>query len=92
MVSPQRCDYRDRWRHLCCDWYDPVVGGHQMEDSIGYGRIYRIAPKNKKLTAPDIDTNTMEGQIEALKNPAINVRNSGFQKIIEQGSGSIAAS
>jgi hypothetical protein len=45
-----------------CDWYDPVVGGHQMEDSIGYGRIYRIAPKNKKLTAPVIDTNTVQGR------------------------------
>src|SRR5215217_806014 len=40
------------------DWYDPVVGGHQMKDSIGYGRIYRIAPKNKKLTSPKIDLST----------------------------------
>ena len=31
------------------DWYDPVVGGHQMHDSLGYGRIYRIVPKGKSL-------------------------------------------
>ncbi len=29
------------------DWYDPVVGGHQMRDTIGYGRIYRVTPKTK---------------------------------------------
>lgn len=74
-----------------CDWYDPVVGGHQMEDSIGYGRIYLIAPKNKKLTAPVIDTNSVEGQIEALKSPAINVRNIGYRKLLQQGSNSITA-
>ena len=41
------------------DWYDPVVGGHQMKDSVGYGRIYRIAPKNKKLIAPKIDLSSV---------------------------------
>ena len=67
------------------DWYDPVVGGHQMEDTAGYGRIYRIAPKNKKLIPPKIDLGSVEGQIEALKNPAINVRNSAFEKLKAQG-------
>ena len=67
------------------DWYDPVVGGHQMKDSIGYGRIYRIAPKNKKLTNPKIDLNTLQGQIDAFKNPAVNVRNSAFEKLRQQG-------
>jgi sugar lactone lactonase YvrE len=37
------------------DWYDAVVGGHQMKDEGGYGRIYRITPKGKKLTAPKFD-------------------------------------
>ena len=63
------------------DWYDPVVGGHQMKDNIGYGRIYRIAPKNKKLSNPAIDLSTLTGQIAALKNPAVNVRNSAFEKL-----------
>lgn len=67
------------------DWYDPVVGGHQMQDKKGYGRIYRIAPKNKKLTAPSINLNTIEGQVQAFKSPAINVRNTGFQKLKQQG-------
>ena len=67
------------------DWYDPVVGGHQMQDPKGFGRIYRITPKNKKLTAPKIDLTTTEGQIEALKNPAINVRHLAFEKLKAQG-------
>ena len=67
------------------DWYDPVVGGHQMEDTAGYGRIYRIAPKNKKLIPPKIDLGSVEGQIEALKNPAVNVRNGAFEKLKAQG-------
>lgn len=67
------------------DWYDPVVGGHQMQDSVGYGRIYRIAPRNKKLINPKLDLSTVDGQIAALKNPAINVRNSAFEKLKQQG-------
>jgi hypothetical protein len=71
------------------DWYDAVVGGHQMKDSIGYGRIYRITPKNKKLAAPKINLNTIEGQLQALKSPAINVRNQGFQKLKQAGEASV---
>ena len=29
------------------DWYDPIVGGHQMHDGKGYGRIYRVTPKGR---------------------------------------------
>ena len=67
------------------DWYDPVVGGHQMNDSLGYGRIYRITPKNKKLVSPTLDFNSIQGQLEALKNPAVNVRNIAFEKLKHQG-------
>lgn len=67
------------------DWYDPVVGGHQMMDTLGYGRIYRITPKGKELKTPKIDVTTTEGQINALLNPAINVRNLGFEKLLDQG-------
>ena len=67
------------------DWYDPVVGGHQMKDSIGYGRIYRITSKNKRLIAAKIDLSSAQGQIEALKNPAVNVRNLAFEKLRQQG-------
>jgi putative membrane-bound dehydrogenase-like protein len=67
------------------DWYDPVVGGHQMLDSSGYGRIYRITPKNKNLRAPVLDLKTVDGMIEALKNPAVNVRYQAFTKLKKRG-------
>ena len=73
------------------DWYDPVVGGHQMKDTKGYGRIYRITPKNKKLVTPVIDLSTTEGQLRALQNPAINVRNLGFEKLKQQGTAALPA-
>lgn len=67
------------------DWYDPIVGGHQMKDSKGYGRIYRITPKGKNLKAPKIDLRTTQGQIAALLSPAVNVRMLGFDALREQG-------
>lgn len=67
------------------DWYDPVVGGHLMQDSAGFGRIYRIARKDKKMKNPSIDLNTTEGQVLALINPAINVRYEGFRRLKAKG-------
>ncbi|QJW92093.1 c-type cytochrome [Spirosoma taeanense] len=67
------------------DWYDPVVGGHQMQDRKGYGRIYRITPKGKRLRSPRIDLNTTAGQMAAFLSPAVNVRALGFEALKEQG-------
>lgn len=67
------------------DWYDPIVGGHQMQDSVGYGRIYRITPKGKTLRPPTYDLHTTAGQLEALCSPAVNVRNAAFQALGAQG-------
>ena len=67
------------------DWYDPVVGGHQMDDRKGYGRIYRITPRGKNLRAPKIDLSNTKGQIDALLSPAINVRMAGFTALKAQG-------
>ena len=71
------------------DWYDPVVGGHQMHDSIGYGRIYRIAPEKRSLKNPVLDFTALEGLIEALKNPAVNVRYQAFQLLKVQGESAV---
>ncbi|MEJ7587757.1 MAG: c-type cytochrome [Ferruginibacter sp.] len=56
-----------------------------MQDKKGYGRIYRITPKGKTLHTPVIDLTSVEGQVEALKNPAINVRGLGFNELTKQG-------
>ncbi|AEL27474.1 PVC-type heme-binding CxxCH protein [Cyclobacterium marinum] len=73
------------------DWYDGMVGGHRMIDSTGYGRIYRITPKGKKLSRPEIDLSTTQGQIAALKNPAVNIRNAGFGLLAAQGAQAVPA-
>lgn len=67
------------------DWYDPVVGGHAMKDKKGYGRIYRITPKGRRLTTPKLDFTTIAGLVNALKNPAINVRALGFEGLRAKG-------
>jgi putative membrane-bound dehydrogenase-like protein len=67
------------------DWFDPIVGGHQMRDRQGYGRIYRITPKGRKLTTPAIDLTTTAGQIQALLSPAVNVRGAGFERLKAKG-------
>lgn len=67
------------------DWYDPVVGGHAMKDKKGYGRIYRITPKGRKLATPKLDFTTTAGLINALQNPAINVRALGFEGLMAKG-------
>ena len=72
------------------DWYDARVGGHQMQDSTGYGRIYRITPEGENLQAPDIDLNTTEGQLDALRSPAPNVRALGFRKLRNKGEAAIS--
>jgi putative membrane-bound dehydrogenase-like protein len=67
------------------DWYDPVVGGHQMGDSTGYGRIYRITPKGSELDRPVFDMSTVSGCIKGLLNPAINVRFEASEKLKAKG-------
>lgn len=67
------------------DWFDKRTGGHQSLDETASGAIYRIAPKGFKPVVPAIDLTTTEGQIAALKSPAINVRHSGFTKLRAQG-------
>jgi putative membrane-bound dehydrogenase-like protein len=67
------------------DWYDPVVGGHQMDDSTGHGRIYRVSLKNKRLERPKIDMSSRSGQLEAFLNPAVNVRFEASQKLLKNG-------
>ena len=73
------------------DWFDPIVGGHQMHDVKGYGRIYRIAPKGRKLTTPAVDLTTVAGQVRALASPAVNVRASGFARLSAAGAAAIPA-
>ena len=63
------------------DWFDAVVGGHQVKDEKAYGRIYRITPKRKKVKSPILDFSTRKGLMIAFNNPAVNVRNQAFNAL-----------
>ncbi len=73
------------------DWFDARVGGHADLDNSTSGTIYRIAPKGFKPKIPKYDLSTTAGQIEALKSPAVNVRNLGFTRLQEQGDKAVPA-
>ncbi len=64
-----------------CDWFDQIVGGHQMQDPAGKGFIYRIGPKGFKAGAPKYKASTIAGAIELLKSPAVNVREVGRARL-----------
>ena len=73
------------------DWFDPGVGGHGTRDDAYTGTIYRIAPKGFKSVIPKLDLSTLEGQIAALKSPAVNLRNSGFTRLKAAGAKAVPA-
>lgn len=72
------------------DWFDPRVGGHQDFDNLTAGAIYRVAPKGFKSVVPKFDLATTEGQIAALKSPAVNVRSLGYNALKAQGAAAVA--
>jgi putative membrane-bound dehydrogenase-like protein len=57
---------------LVADWNDPGVGGHAAGDhdlSMMRGRVYRIAPKGAKYTAPKLELKSATGAVAALQSP-----------------------
>jgi putative membrane-bound dehydrogenase-like protein len=73
------------------DWFDARVGGHADLDKTTSGTIYRIAPKGFHPHIPKFNLATTEGQIEALRSAAVNVRNSGFKRLKAAGEPSVPA-
>ncbi|MDB5295594.1 MAG: dehydrogenase [Phycisphaerales bacterium] len=67
---------------LVADWYDPGVGGHNMQDKDPgeakptdwhhfRGRLYRVAPTGNKPAVPALDLTTAAGQVAALRSPNV---------------------
>jgi putative membrane-bound dehydrogenase-like protein len=75
------------------DWYDPGVGGHNMQDKekgqdrmslAGLkGRIYRLAPPGHKGSVPALNLETVGGQIAALKSPNLVARQLAWTQLHE---------
>ena len=70
------------------DWYDAVVGGHQMKDA-ERGRIYRLAPPGHKTPNPRVDISTARGRAEALASPSQSLRFAAHSKFLEMGAGGV---
>jgi putative membrane-bound dehydrogenase-like protein len=62
------------------DWYDPGVGGHGIGDWTR-GRIYRLAPKGAKVSAPKVDLESKEGITAALASPNLATRYISMAKL-----------
>jgi putative membrane-bound dehydrogenase-like protein len=61
---------------IIADWYDPGVGGHNMQDNKPgqmMGRVYRVAPAGL-AKAPAVDVTTAEGAAKALQSPNFATR------------------
>jgi putative membrane-bound dehydrogenase-like protein len=71
------------------DWFDPVVGGHQMDNPQATGTIYRIVARGTNPRPPAIDLATVDGQLAALASPANNVRFVGFSRLAAWGAPAI---
>jgi putative membrane-bound dehydrogenase-like protein len=66
------------------DWNDPGVGGHRAGDQ-AQGRVYRVAPPGVSYTVPTFDFNTIDGAIEALKNPNNSVQYLAWHRLHDAG-------
>ncbi len=71
------------------DWYDPGVGGHNMQD-MERGRLFRLAPPGSKYVVPKFDFSTAEGAVDALRNPCLSVRYLAWQAIQKMAAETVA--
>ncbi|MEL0096425.1 MAG: PVC-type heme-binding CxxCH protein [Planctomycetaceae bacterium] len=72
------------------DWYDPGVGGHNMQD-LERGRLFRVAPVDSKYDFPKVDVTTINGAIAALRSPNLSTRYLGWTALRKFGEGAESA-
>ncbi len=95
-IEPVVTGARDRWFRptgvrtapdgsvVLADWYDPGVGGHNKGDA-ERGRIFILAPEGHTYHAPEFDFDTLEGALQALRNPNNAVRHLAWTAIHGHG-------
>jgi len=75
---------------LIADWNDAGVGGHNMADQkleTMTGRVYLLAPKGYKYSAPKLNLSSSAGCVQALQSPNQATRYLAWTKLHEmQGS------
>jgi hypothetical protein len=81
VVPPVRRKVAPDGSLIVADWYDPGVGGHNMQD-LDRGRLFRVTPKGHTgYQVPQFNFETVDGCIEALKNPTPSVRYVAWQAL-----------
>lgn len=95
-IEPVVTGARDRWFRptgvrtapdgsiVFADWYDPGVGGHNKGDA-ERGRIFILAPEGHRYHAPEFDFDTLDGALQALRNPNNAVRHLAWNAIRDHG-------
>src|SRR5262249_17735392 len=63
------------------DWYDAGVGGHKFSDQTT-GRIYRVAPVDRKAEARKADFSSVKGLIAALRSPVIAAQDAARRSLL----------
>ncbi|MEQ1827832.1 MAG: PVC-type heme-binding CxxCH protein [Pirellula sp.] len=71
------------------DWYDPGVGGHNMQD-MERGRLFRIAPPGVNYSVPKLDFTTAAGAVNALRNPNNAARYMAYKALVRMGAGAVS--
>jgi len=72
------------------DWYDPGVGGHNMQD-LQRGRLFRVAPPGHKYSTQKFDFSTAEGAASALTNPNLATRYMAWTALEKMGAKAVPA-
>lgn len=72
---------------MIADWYDPGVGGHFAGDQMK-GRIYRLAPKGSRYTAPPNSPSSLALSALNLKSPNLSTRSQAQLRLRSQGENS----
>ncbi len=70
------------------DWYDPVIGGHNMGDNQkGHvrGRIYRVASPGKDYRIHTPDLSSPDGCVDALRSPSNSTRYAAWTALFGMG-------
>ena len=72
------------------DWYDPGVGGHNMQD-LERGRLFRIAPEGSEYHFQELDLSSIDGAVAGLKSPNLSTRSLAWTNLHRAGEQAEAA-
>lgn len=67
------------------DWFDPVVGGHQMDDRTATGAIYRVQRVGTRPEPEQYGDGDLSDLLSRLRSPAPNVANQAIEDLVAYG-------